>query len=38
MQKVVEATPEKRDRLKRVQERMAEFAKTMQAAAAKHGH
>jgi hypothetical protein len=37
MQKVVEATPEKRDRLKRVQERMAEFAK-MQAAAAKHGH
>jgi hypothetical protein len=38
MQKVVEATPEKRDRLKRVQERMAEFAKTMQAAAAKQGH
>lgn len=37
LQKVVEATPEKRDRLKRVQERMAEFAK-MQAAAAKQGH
>jgi 5'-deoxynucleotidase YfbR-like HD superfamily hydrolase len=37
MQKVVEATPEKRDRLKRVQERMAEFAK-MQATAAKQGH
>jgi hypothetical protein len=37
MQKVVEATPEKRDRLKRVQERMAEFAK-MRAAAATQGH
>jgi len=34
MEKVVEATPEARDRLKRTQERMAEFAK-MRAAAAK---
>lgn len=34
LQKVIEGTPEKRDRLARMQERMAEFAK-MRAAAAK---
>ena len=34
LEKVVESTPEKRERLKRIQERMAEFAK-MRAAAAK---
>jgi uncharacterized membrane protein (DUF106 family) len=36
VEKVVEGTPEKRERLKRMQERMAEFAK-MRAAAAKQG-
>ncbi|MGD1059700.1 MAG: hypothetical protein ABR992_20095 [Solirubrobacteraceae bacterium] len=35
LEKVVEGTPEGRERLKRVQARMAEFAK-MRAAAAKH--
>ena len=36
MEKVIEGTPEGRERLKRMQERMAEFAK-MRAAAAKQG-
>ncbi len=36
LQKVIEGTAEKRDRLARMQERMAEFAK-MRAAAAKQG-
>ena len=36
MEKVIEGTPEGRDRLQRMQERMAEFAK-MRAAAAKQG-
>jgi len=36
LQKVVEATPESRERLARMQQRMAEFAK-MRAAAAKQG-
>jgi len=36
MEKVIEGTPEGRDRLKRMQARMAEFAK-MRAAAAKQG-
>ena len=35
LEKVVEGTPEKRERLKRMHERMAEFAK-MRAAQAKH--
>jgi hypothetical protein len=37
LQKVIEATPEKRERLARMQERMAEFAKMRVAAAAKQG-
>ncbi len=37
MEKVVEGTPEARERLKRMQERMAEFAKMRAAAAAKQG-
>ena len=35
LEKVVSGTPESRDRLKRTQERMAEFAKMRAAAAAK---
>jgi len=35
LEKVVDGTPESRDRLKRAQERMAEFAKMRAAAAAK---
>jgi len=37
MEKVLEGTPEARERLKRMQERMAEFAKVRAAAAAKQG-
>jgi hypothetical protein len=37
MEKVIEGTPEGRERLKRMQERMAEFAKMHAAAAAKQG-
>jgi hypothetical protein len=37
MEKVVEGTPEGRERLARQQKRMAEFAKMMQARAAKQG-
>lgn len=37
MEKVIEGTPEGRERLKRMQERMAEFAKMRAAAAAKQG-
>jgi len=35
MEKVAAGTPEKRERLKRIQERMAEFAKMRAAAATK---
>jgi hypothetical protein len=37
MEKVIEGTPEGRERLKRMQQRMAEFAKMRPAAAAKQG-
>jgi len=37
LEKIVEGTPENRERLKRTQERMAEFAKMRAAAAAKQG-
>jgi hypothetical protein len=37
LEKVVEGTPEGRERLKRMQERMAEFTKMRAAAAAKQG-
>jgi hypothetical protein len=37
MEKVVEGTPEARERLKHMQERLAEFAKMRAAAAAKQG-
>lgn len=38
VEKVIEGTPEGRERLKRMQARMAEFAKMRAAAAGKQGH